>query len=166
MDVTCSMEKVASGKCSLLFLPPSPDDQVRGSHVQSPTPALLCDFWPRATTSKASVASSIKFSSFSCSVVSNFLQPHGLQHARLPCPSPTPGESSFQFSHSIVSNSLRPHGLCKSMEFSRPAYWSGQSFPSPEDLPNPGIEPRYPALQVDSLPAEPQGKPSSIKRGQ
>ena len=34
------------------------------------------------------------------------------------------------------------------------------AFPSPGDLPNPGIEPRSPALQVDSLPAEPQGKPS------
>ena len=33
------------------------------------------------------------------------------------------------------------------------------SFPSPEDLPNPGIEPRFPALQADSLPAQPQGKP-------
>ena len=32
------------------------------------------------------------------------------------------------------------------------------SFPSPGDLPNPGIEPRSPTLQVDSLPAEPQGK--------
>ena len=44
-------------------------------------------------------------------------------------------------------------------EFSRPEYWNGYPFPSPEDLPNPGIEPRSPALQVDSLPAEPQGKP-------
>ena len=35
----------------------------------------------------------------------------------------------------------------------------GQPFPSPGDLPNPGIEPRLPALQADSLPAEPQGKP-------
>ena len=41
-------------------------------------------------------------------------------------------------------------------------YWSGQPFPSPGDLPNPGIEPRFPALQTDSLPAEPQGKPSSF----
>ena len=46
----------------------------------------------------------------------------------------------------------------QSMEFSRPEYWSGQPFPSPGDLPNPGIEPGSPALQVDSLPAEPQGK--------
>ena len=42
------------------------------------------------------------------------------------------------------------------MEFSKPEYWSGY-FPSPGDLPNPGIEPRSLELQVDSLPAEPQG---------
>ena len=45
------------------------------------------------------------------------------------------------------------------MEFSRPGYWSGWPFPSPGDRPNPGIEPRPPPLQADSLPAEPPGKP-------
>ena len=45
------------------------------------------------------------------------------------------------------------------MEFSRPEYWSRWPFPSAGDLPNPGIEPRSPALQADSLPAEPPGKP-------
>ena len=40
----------------------------------------------------------------------------------------------------------------ESMEFSRPEYWSGQPFPSLGDLPNPGIKPRSPTLQVDSLP--------------
>ena len=45
------------------------------------------------------------------------------------------------------------------MKFSRPEYWSVQPFPSPGDLPNPGIERRSPVLQVDSLTAEPQGKP-------
>ena len=50
----------------------------------------------------------------------------------------------------------------QSMEFSRPEYWSGLPFPSPGDLPNPGIEPRSPTLQADSLPAEPQGKPDQI----
>ena len=50
------------------------------------------------------------------------------------------------------------------MEFSRPEYWSGWPFPSPGDLPNPGIEPRSLVLQVDSLPAEPQGKHGE-KRG-
>ena len=47
------------------------------------------------------------------------------------------------------------------MEFSRPEYWSGQPLPSPGDLPNPGIKPRSPAFQEDSLPAEPQGKPKN-----
>ena len=47
------------------------------------------------------------------------------------------------------------------MEFSRPEYWSGLLFPSPGDLPNPGIEPRSPALQVNSLPVEPPGKPKN-----
>ena len=45
-----------------------------------------------------------------------------------------------------------------SMGFSRQAYSSGLSFPSPEDLTNPGIEPRSPALQADSLLTELQGK--------
>ena len=47
------------------------------------------------------------------------------------------------------------------MKFSRPEYWSGEVFPSPEDLPNPGTEPRSPVFQSDSLPAEPQGKPKN-----
>ena len=45
-----------------------------------------------------------------------------------------------------------------------PEYWSGESFPSPGDLPNPGIEPRFPTLQVDSLPTEPSGKPDGPQR--
>ena len=39
-------------------------------------------------------------------------------------------------------------------------YWSGLPFPSPGDLPNPGIEPRSPALQTEALPSEPPGKPT------
>ena len=46
-----------------------------------------------------------------------------------------------------------------SMGFSRQEYWSGLSFPSPGDLLNPGMEPRSPALQADSLPSEPPRKP-------
>ena len=49
------------------------------------------------------------------------------------------------------------------MEFSRPENRSGQPFPSPGDLPNSGIEPRYPALQADSLPTEPPVKPKIAK---
>ena len=44
------------------------------------------------------------------------------------------------------------------MGFSRQEHWSGLLFPSPEDLPNPGIEPRSPALQADSLLSELPGK--------
>ena len=53
-------------------------------------------------------------------------------------------------SRSVLSSSLRPHGL--SMEFSRPEY-------------NPGIEPRSLALQADSRPVEPQGKPKNTGVG-
>ena len=46
-----------------------------------------------------------------------------------------------------------------SMGFSRQEYWSGLPFPSPEDLPDPGIESGSPVLQADSLPFELQGRP-------
>ena len=46
-----------------------------------------------------------------------------------------------------------------SMRFSRQEYLSGVPFPSPGDPPDPGIESRSPALQVDALPSEPPGKP-------
>ena len=46
-----------------------------------------------------------------------------------------------------------------SMEFSRQEYCSGLLFPSPGDLPNPGIVLRSPALQADSLSSESSGKP-------
>ena len=46
-----------------------------------------------------------------------------------------------------------------SMEFSSQEYWSGLPFPSPGDLPNPGIEPRSPALQADALPSAPPVNP-------
>ena len=42
--------------------------------------------------------------------------------------------------------------------FSRQEYWSGLPFPSPGDLPNPGIKPGSPAFQSASLPSEPPGK--------
>ena len=48
-----------------------------------------------------------------------------------------------------------------SMGFSRQECWSGLPFPSPRDLPNPGIEPGSPTLQADALPSEPPGKLSN-----
>ena len=67
-----------------------------------------------------------------CSAVSDCLQPHGLLSARLLCP----------------------------WRFSKREYWSGLPCPPPGDLPNPGTEPRSSALQADSLPSEPPGKPN------
>ena len=72
----------------------------------------------------------------------------------------------LRWSRSVVSDSVTPWTVAyqayqapPSMEFPRQEYWSGVPFPSPEDLPNPGIEPRSPALQADALLSEPPGKP-------
>ena len=72
-----------------------------------------------------------------CLVVSDFQQPHGLQLARLLCP----------------------------WGFSRQEYWSRVPCVPPGDLPNPGIKPRSPTLQADSLPSEPPGKPMNTEVG-
>ena len=58
---------------------------------------------------------------------------------------------------SVMSDSLQPlcavaHQASLTRRFSRQEYWSGLPFPSPGDLPNPGIEPLSPALQAGSLP--------------
>ena len=66
----------------------------------------------------------------------------------------------------VVSDSLTlwtaAYRVPLSMRFSRQGYWSGLPFPSPGDLPNPGIKPRSPALQADPLPTELQGMLISI----
>ena len=59
---------------------------------------------------------------------------------------------------------LQPAGLLCPWGFSRQEYWSGLPCSPPRDLPNPGIEPRSPTLQADSLPSEPPGKPSFRNR--
>ena len=51
------------------------------------------------------------------------------------------------------------HQAPPSMGFSRQEFWSGLPFPSPGDLPDPGIEPRSPTLQADALTSAPPGKP-------
>ena len=62
---------------------------------------------------------------------------------------------------SVVSSLCDPmdHQTPLSMEFSRQEYWSGLSFISPGDLLDPGIKPRSPALQADSLPSKLPGNP-------
>ena len=70
-------------------------------------------------------------------------------------------------SHSVLSIFATPWTVARqaplSVEFSRPEHWSGLPFPSPGDLPDPGTERRSPALQVDSLPPEPPGKPGILE---
>ena len=51
-----------------------------------------------------------------------------------------------------------------SMGFSRQEYWSGLPFPSPRDLPDPGIEPRSPTFQADALTSVPPGKPLNTRK--
>ena len=51
----------------------------------------------------------------------------------------------------------------QSMDFSKQEYWSGLPFPSPRDLPDPGIKPGSPALRADALPSELSGKLSRGK---
>ena len=135
---------------------------------------------------------------FSLSVMSKSLQPHALQHVRLPCPSPSSRAYSNScplswWCHPTISSSVVPFSSCLqsfpapgslsaindicmkvkvlvtqscptlchpwtvahqaplSMGFSRQEYWRGQPFPSPRDLPDPGVKPKSLALQVDSL---------------
>ena len=74
-------------------------------------------------------------------------------------------------SHSVVSDYMAAspqtgaHQAPPSMEFPRQEYCSGLPLPSLGNLPNPGIESRSPALQVDSLPTELSGKPLGLIRG-
>ena len=63
-------------------------------------------------------------------------------------------------SHSAMSDSLQPHGLAN--PWNSPGQNTGLS---PGDLPNPGIKPRSPTLQADSLPTKPQGKPKNTGVG-
>ena len=58
-----------------------------------------------------------------------------------------------------LSDSLRPHGLYSPWNSPGQNTGVGSLSPSSGDLPNPGIKPRSPALQIDSLLAEPQGSP-------
>ena len=106
--------------------------------------------------------------------MSNSVRPHRRQPTRLPCPWDSPGKNtgvaSISFSNawkwkvkvkllSRVRLFVTPWTVAyqtpPSMGFSRQEYWSGVPLPSPGHLPDPGIEPRSPALQADALTSEP-----------
>ena len=70
---------------------------------------------------------------------------------------------------SVVSDSATPWTVARQAPLSmgnlQARIWSAVPWPPPGDLPNPGIEPRSPALQVDSLPSEPPEKPKNTGVG-
>ena len=70
-------------------------------------------------------------------------------------------------SRSVGPDSVTPwtvaHHAPLFMEFSKQESWRGLLFPSPGHLPDPGIEPKSPALQADSSPSQPQGKPKVME---
>ena len=71
------------------------------------------------------------------------------------------------FSHSVMPDSTTPWTVVRQaplcMGIFQAEYWSGLPCSSSGDLPNPGIKLRSPALQVDSLPSEPPGKPKNTE---
>ena len=74
-------------------------------------------------------------------------------------PFPFPLCKSFSHVQLFVTLWSVTHKATLSVRFSRQEYWSGFPGASPGDLPNPGIEHRYPALQADSFPSESPGSP-------
>ena len=84
------------------------------------------------------------------------VRPKGMRSAPIGGFAPSVPHSEKSLSH--VQLFATPWTI-QSMDFSRPEYWGGLLFLSPGDLPNPGIEPRSHALQADSSPAEPPGRP-------
>ena len=101
----------------------------------------------------------------SCSVVSDSLRPHGLYS-----PWNSPGQNTGVGSLSFLQGSSQPRNRtqvsCMAGGFftswatgEAQEYWSGEPIPSPEDLPNPGVELESSAFQADYLPTELSGKP-------
>ena len=111
--------------------------------------------------------------------MSDSVRPHRRQPTRLPRPWDTPGKNPGvgchcllqcmkvkmkvkSLSRKVKSDSQRPHGLqptrlLRPWDFPRQEYWSGLPFPSPGDLPNPGIELWSPTLQEDASHLSHQG---------
>ena len=124
-----------------------------GGNGSTPEVELL---WPKATSALLGLVSMPLFTFSVLSGLRNsntFPWPSSLQSWSLSC------------AQLFVTHWTVDHQVPLSMGFLRQEYQSGLSFPSPGDLPDPGMEPVSPALQVDSLPAKLSGKPLSVLRG-
>ena len=119
----------------------------------------------------------VKSQSEVASVMSDSVRPHERQPTRLPRPWDSTGKNTGVSCHFLlqcmkVKSQSEVAQSCPTLSnpmdwslpgssvqgFSRQEYWSGLPFPSPGGLPDPGIEPRSPALQADALPSKPPGK--------
>ena len=85
--------------------------------------------------------------------------------SRLPCHFVTGKKRKWSHVRLFATQWTVAYQAPPSMEYSRQEYWSGLPFPSPGDLPDPGIKPGSPALQADYLPSELK-VPSSLIRDQ
>ena len=111
-------------------------------------------------------ASSVTLSFLTCKMQSLTVPPSRYAREHLAQGSTQNSRDGESESHSVVSDSLWSHGLYS--PWSSPGQNTGVdslSLPSPGDLPNPGIEPRSPALRAYSLPAELPGKPKNTGVG-
>ena len=127
-------EKAYSGKNGLKTWQALPPHGVQGYHQLRYSIMIVCALFCVKKMPPVSLVflSQIRLL-FSCSVVSNSLWPHGLQHARLPCPSPSPKAGSnlgalSQWCHPTISSSVVPFSSC--LQFSQHQghfYWVSSS---------------------------------------
>ena len=87
---------------------------------------------------------------------------HSLSEGANTVPSKRESVTPSLMSDSIVTPGTVTRQASLSTEFSRVEYWSGEAFPSPGNLPDPGTKPRSPALQADSYRLSHQGSPQSL----
>ena len=143
--------------CGPLLFPPSifPNIRVFSNesvlHIRWPkywsfifiiSPSNIQDRFPLAWTGWISLQSKVLSRVFSNTIVQSEVKVNSLSRVRL-----------FATPWTVAHQALPPIG------FSRQECWSGLPFPSPGDLPDPGIKPRSPALQADALTSEPPRKP-------
>ena len=146
-------------------------ESVMLSNHLSMLPPSLPSVFPsvRIFSSESALCSAVQFS---CSVLSNSLRPHGLQHARLPCPSPTPGAYSnscplHQWCHSTISSSVVPFSCLQSFPASGSFPMSrlftsvGQSIGASASVLSMSIEGWFP-LGLTGLISLPSKRPSKV----
>ena len=146
----------------LLLLPPIPPS-IRVFSNES----TLCMRWPKYWSFSFSISSCNKrpgFISFRVDCLyflavqrtfKSLLQHHSSKASVLQCSTESLKVNLLSCVRLVTTPWTVAHQAPPSMGFSRQEYWSGLPFPSPGDLPDPGIEPRSPTSQADALTSEP-----------